>query len=112
MLLVNGPAQQLAAQRQPRQLARLAELAATSTGPVVLLGDFNADRVTVAAGLAPGFTVVDLPPDALPTPPGGSGIPSQCIDHVVVRGGGISGVVVEDADGLSDHNLLCANVTV
>lgn len=141
VLLVNGPAQQLAAeafdddpgkgllavrtdealviathmssdQRRARQLARLAELAATSTGPVVLLGDFNSDRVTVATGLGPEFTVVDLPPDALPTRPRSSGIKSQHIDHVVVRGGGISGAVVEDADGLSDHNLLRANVTV
>ncbi|MBT2387337.1 endonuclease/exonuclease/phosphatase family protein [Streptomyces sp. ISL-11] len=140
-LLVNGPAQQLAAeafdddpgkgllavridgalvvnahvsfgQRQPRQLARLAELAATSTEPVILLGDFNSDRATVAAGLGPGFTVVDLPPGALPTRPGGPGIPSQTIDHVVVRGGGTSGAVVEDAYGLSDHNILCVNVTV
>jgi endonuclease/exonuclease/phosphatase family metal-dependent hydrolase len=141
VLLVNGPAQQVAAEafdddpgkgllavqtgralvvathvsfgeRQAGQLARLAEVAATSTGPVVLLGDFNSDRVAVAAGLGPGFTVADLPPDALPTRPRSSGIKSQDIDHVVVRGGGVSGAMVEDAGGLSDHNLLRVNMTV
>ncbi len=141
VLLVNGPSQQVAAEafdddpgkgllgvqtdralvvathvsfgeRQAGQLARLAELAPTSTGPVILLGDFNSDHATVSAGLGPGFTVADLPPGALPTRPRTSGIKSQNIDHVVVRGGGISGVVVEDAGGLSDHNLLRVNVTV
>jgi endonuclease/exonuclease/phosphatase family metal-dependent hydrolase len=141
VLLVNGPARQVAAEafdddpgkgllavrtgwalvvathvsfgrRRARQLARLGEAAATSTGPVVLLGDFNADRVTVAAALGPGFTVADLPPDASPTRPRGSGIESQHIDHVVVRGGAIGDAVVERTDGLSDHNLLRVNVTV
>jgi endonuclease/exonuclease/phosphatase family metal-dependent hydrolase len=42
-------------QRHTRQLARLAELAAAWPGhPTVLLGDFNADRTAVAAGLRGG----------------------------------------------------------
>jgi endonuclease/exonuclease/phosphatase family metal-dependent hydrolase len=138
-LLVNGPARQAAAeafdddpgkgllavrtgealviathvsfgQRRPRQLARLAKVACAEGKPVVLLGDFNADHAAVAAGLGPGFTVADLPPDAPRTRPGGQGIESQDIDHVVVRGGVIGDVAVEDAGGLSDHNLLRANV--
>ncbi|MFF0771215.1 endonuclease/exonuclease/phosphatase family protein [Nonomuraea wenchangensis] len=99
-------------QRSARQLERLAELAATSPEPVVLLGDFNTDRATVAAGLGPTFTVADLPPDALPTRPRTSGTKSPFIDHVVVRGAEVGGAVVEDADGLSDHNLVHATVTL
>ncbi|MER6173631.1 endonuclease/exonuclease/phosphatase family protein [Streptosporangium sp. NPDC001681] len=99
-------------QRRARQLERLAKLAATSPGRVVLLGDFNTDRATVVAGLGPTFTIADLPPDALPTRPRTSGTKPQRIDHVVVRGGEVSGAVVEDADGLSDHNLLHARVTL
>ncbi|GAA3784929.1 endonuclease/exonuclease/phosphatase family protein [Streptomyces phyllanthi] len=99
-------------QRQTRQLAHLAELAATTPGPVVLLGDFNADRTTVAAGLGPGFTVVDPPPGGLPTRPRASGTGSQHIDHVAVRGAAVSDAVVEDAGGLSDHNLLRVTLTM
>lgn len=91
-------------QRRTGQLAHLAELAATSQEhPAVLLGDFNADRGTVASGLGDGFTVADLPPDALPTRPGS--IPPH-IDHVVVRVAAIHSATVEDVDGLSDHNLV------
>jgi endonuclease/exonuclease/phosphatase family metal-dependent hydrolase len=93
--------------RRAAQLARLAERATDSAGPVVLLGDFNADHATVAAGLGAGFTVADLAPDALATRPGAT---PPNIDHVVVRGATVSGAVVEDADGMSDHNLLSATV--
>ncbi|MEV4442011.1 endonuclease/exonuclease/phosphatase family protein [Streptomyces sp. NPDC049577] len=97
--------------RRTRQLARLAELAAPAPGrPAILLGDFNADRGVVAAALGTGFDVADLPPDALPTRPPTPGSTAQWIDHVVVRGGGTSSAAVEDAGGLSDHNLLRADV--
>ena len=96
--------------RRTRQLVRLAELAATSPGDAaVLLGDFNTDRATVASGLGTGFTVADLPPDDPPTRPGST---SLRIDHVVVRGAVVVGAAVEDVDGLSDHNLVRANITV
>jgi len=95
--------------RRTGQLARLAELANTAPGhPAVLLGDFNASRATVASGLGPGFVVAGHPPNALPTRPGSA---STSIDHVVVRGAEVGGAVVEDVDGLSDHNLVRATVT-
>jgi endonuclease/exonuclease/phosphatase family metal-dependent hydrolase len=94
--------------RHTRQLARLAELAAAA--PVVaVLGDFNTDRATVTSGLGAGFAVADLPPDALPTRPGS---PPMRIDHVAVRGAAVSGAAVEDVGGLSDHNLVRADITV
>ncbi|MCF3105768.1 endonuclease/exonuclease/phosphatase family protein [Streptomyces roseoverticillatus] len=100
-------------QRRTRQLARLAELAATPPGhAAVLLGDFNTERATVASALGTGFVVADLPSDALPTRPPTSGSASPWIDHVVVRGAGVSGTAVESAYGLSDHNLVRATVTV
>ncbi|MBQ1122977.1 endonuclease/exonuclease/phosphatase family protein [Streptomyces sp. B15] len=100
-------------QRRTGQLARLAELAATPAGcPAVLLGDFNTGRATVVSVLGPGFAVVDLPPGALPTRPHTSGSASQWIDHVVVRGAGVSSAAVESTDGLSDHNLIRARLTV
>jgi endonuclease/exonuclease/phosphatase family metal-dependent hydrolase len=97
-------------QRRTRQLARLAELAATAQrNPVVLLGDFNADSATVTSGLGSGFAVADLPPDAQPTRPSAAG---QWIDHVVVRGAAACDATVEAVDGLSDHNLVRANIGV
>ncbi|HSA48576.1 MAG TPA: endonuclease/exonuclease/phosphatase family protein [Yinghuangia sp.] len=96
--------------RRPAQLARLRDVAAGSAEPAVLLGDFNTDRSAVADGLGPGFTVAEHPPGMPPTRPGGPGEESRDIDHVVVRGGSVESLVVEDAEGLSDHNLVCARV--
>lgn len=142
VLLVDGPGQQVAAEsfeddpgkgalavrtaealfiathvsgdpRRTRQLRRLAGLAAAGPGhPVVLLGDFNTDRATVASGLGAGFTVADLPADALATRPGAPDSRPLRIDHVAVHGAAISNAAVEDADGLSDHNLVRATITV
>ncbi|WP_324194651.1 endonuclease/exonuclease/phosphatase family protein [Nocardia terpenica] len=93
-----------------RQLARLAELA-TPGRRTILLGDFNADRATVAAALGPAFTVADLPPTALPTHPRTSADPkSQYVDHIAVRHGTIREITVENTHGLSDHNLVRATV--
>lgn len=98
--------------RRARQLKRLAGLAADRPGqPIVLLGDFNTDRATVAAGLGDGFTVAAFPPDSPPTRPGASRPGLRYIDHVVVQNASVTGVAVEDADGLSDHNLVRATVT-
>ncbi|MEU8548176.1 endonuclease/exonuclease/phosphatase family protein [Streptomyces roseoverticillatus] len=100
-------------QRRARQLARLAELASAPPGhAAVLLGDFNTGRATVASALGTGFAVADLPSDALPTRPHPSGSASPWIDHVVVRGAGVSSAAVESMDGLSDHNLVRATITV
>ncbi|PSJ30672.1 hypothetical protein B7P34_01345 [Streptosporangium nondiastaticum] len=110
-------------QRRTRRLAHLAELAATPPGhaavalavaAAVPLGDFDTDRATVASALGTGFTVADLPSDSPPTRPhtSGSGSASEWIDHVVVQGAGLSSAAVETMDGLSDHNLVRATVTV
>jgi endonuclease/exonuclease/phosphatase family metal-dependent hydrolase len=98
-------------QRRTSQLARLAELAATPPGhPAVLLGDFNTDRDTVQSALGAGFSVVELPPDSLPTREHTSTAWSQWIDHVVVRGARAESVAVESVNGLSDHNLVRATI--
>jgi endonuclease/exonuclease/phosphatase family metal-dependent hydrolase len=99
-------------QRRTRQLARLAGLAAAWPGhPAVLLGDFNADRIAVESGLGVGFSVASLFPGGLPTRPGTPDVRPLCIDHVAVRGAGITSATVEDAGGLSDHNLVRANIS-
>ena len=99
--------------RRARQLRRLAGLADDRPGqPIVLLGDFNADRATVASGLGGDFTVTALSPDSRPTRPGKPGQGPQSIDHVAARGASITSVAVEDADGLSDHNFVRAAITV
>ncbi|WP_405164016.1 endonuclease/exonuclease/phosphatase family protein [Nocardia sp. NBC_01499] len=99
--------------RRAKQLARLAEVAcATPEYAAVLLGDFNIDRETVASSLGEGFTVAEPSPDALPTRPRTSGAKSQFIDHVVVRDATVREVIVEDADGLSDHNLVRATIAL
>ncbi|WP_432969156.1 endonuclease/exonuclease/phosphatase family protein [Dactylosporangium sp. CA-233914] len=136
VLLVDGPAREVAAEAFPgepgkgllavatggvlvvathvtfgppraAQLARIAELARGAAGPVVLLGDFNADAATVAAGLGPGFAVARLAPGSPPTRPGSR---SPHIDHVVAHGAAVQDPAVIDMDGLSDHNLLKAVV--
>lgn len=92
------------------QLARLREVACAVEGTAIVLGDFNADRSTVAAGLGDGFDVALAGADARPTRPRtGSDKPSS-IDHVVVRGGVIEAHAVLDAGGLSDHNPVVARV--
>ncbi|WP_354644008.1 endonuclease/exonuclease/phosphatase family protein [Kitasatospora camelliae] len=99
-------------ERRAGQLARLAEVAAARPGePALLLGDFNADRATVAAGLGAGFAVADLPPGGPPTRVRGGGGRAQWIDHVVVHGAEVAGAAVEEVAGLSDHNLVHATVT-
>ncbi|MET7767059.1 endonuclease/exonuclease/phosphatase family protein [Nocardia sp. NPDC005366] len=90
--------------RHSAEMGRLREFAEASAGPIVLLGDFNADRGVVADHLGPEFLVAPLPSDGLPTRPRTSGSKSMFIDHVVVRGAVASGVTVDSADGLSDHN--------
>jgi endonuclease/exonuclease/phosphatase family metal-dependent hydrolase len=132
-LLVDGPSQEISAESFPddpgkgalavriagtlvvathvsgdrRRTRQLTRLAAIASGPTVLLGDFNTDRAALIAALGPGFTVEDLPPDALPTRPR----TSRWIDHVVVRGVVACDAAVEDVGGLSDHNLVRATVT-
>jgi hypothetical protein len=97
--------------RRTRQLARLAELAATPPGhPAVILGDFNTDGATLESALGTGFAVVDFPPDALPTRADLSGAAPHWIDHIVVRGAAAEGAAVESTRGLSDHNLVRATV--
>ncbi len=99
--------------RRAGQFHRLAELASsTPEYPAVLLGDYNTDRETVAAEFGAGFTVAGLSPGALPTRPRSSGAKSQYIDHVVVRDATVHEVTVEDVDGLSDHNLVRAAITL
>lgn len=97
-------------QRRTGQLARLAELAAVWRGhPVVLLGDFNADRAAVTSALGAGFAVAALPPGSPPTRPGST---PPDIDHVIVRDAAVRDATVECVDGLSDHRLLRATVDV
>lgn len=97
--------------RRTRQLARLAELAATPPGhAAVLLGDFNTDSATLRSALGTGFAVVDFPPNALPTRADLAGSASRWIDHVVVRDATAEGAEVESAQGLSDHNLVRAAI--
>jgi endonuclease/exonuclease/phosphatase family metal-dependent hydrolase len=97
--------------RRAGQLERLAALPGSWPGyPVVLLGDFNADRDTVAAGLGSGFAVGVPVPGAPPTRPGAAGDGGRFIDHVAATGAQVSPVTVVDAGGLSDHNLIRADI--
>ncbi|WP_330230114.1 endonuclease/exonuclease/phosphatase family protein [Nocardia sp. NBC_00508] len=99
--------------RRVAQLSRLAELAtAAPEYGAVLLGDFNTDRATVAAGLGNGFAVAECVAGALPTRPRASGAKSQFIDHVVVHGATVTAASVDDVGGVSDHNLIRAAVTI
>ncbi|MGY2009782.1 endonuclease/exonuclease/phosphatase family protein [Nocardia gipuzkoensis] len=99
--------------RRTDQLSRLAELVSDAPAPAaVLLGDFNTDRASVAAGLGDDFVVAECVAGALPTRPRSSGAKSQYIDHVVVHGASVTGASVDDVGGVSDHNLVHAAVTL
>jgi len=98
--------------RRVPQLARLAELAAAHPErPVLLLGDFNTDRATVASGLGEGFTVAALPPGSPPTRLHRPHAETHTVDHVVVRDATIVDTAVESSDDLSDHNLVRAAIS-
>lgn len=96
--------------RRVAQLARIAALARAHAGPCVVLGDFNADRDTVASLLGEGFVVAAHGDDALPTRPRSGGDKPMSIDHVAVRGATVGTAAVFDAGGLSDHNLVGAQI--
>ncbi len=91
--------------RRTAQLGEIADHARAQSGqPVVIAGDFNADRATVMAALGEGFSTT-APPPGRPTRPRAAGDDkSQDIDHVIghLTSAGESGV--EDGRGLSDHN--------
>jgi endonuclease/exonuclease/phosphatase family metal-dependent hydrolase len=87
---------------------------AIAGGPTVIVGDFNADRETVAAALGTHHTFAIPTEPALPTRPRPADKPSgksQTIDHIIVRGGRAVDCAVVDIDGLSDHNLVVARIT-
>lgn len=95
------------------QLARLRELGCAGTEPAVLLGDFNIGRDAVAEHLGPEFTVAALPEDGPPTRPRPEHeIKGQFIDHVVARGARVTEAAVDTVDGLSDHNLVRARLSL
>jgi endonuclease/exonuclease/phosphatase (EEP) superfamily protein YafD len=76
----------------------------------ILLGDVNADRATVGAGLLGDFVFAIPTEPALPTRPRTTGSKSEAIDHVIVRGGTPVDATVLDVGGISDHNLVVARV--
>ena len=96
--------------RRDGQLARIAALARAAATPVVVLGDFNAERAVVGAALGADFAFALPAPTALPTRPRERGDRSQTIDHVVVHGARPLEAAVVDVDGLSDHNLVWARI--
>lgn len=100
--------------RHARQLARLLEVTERAPGPVIVCGDFNADRDRCGARLGPGFLCAVPGDGALPTRPRSAppeSDESQDIDHVFVRGLDVVSTTVIDAAGRSDHNPVVVEVT-
>ena len=95
------------------QLAILAALARARAGPSVIIGDFNADRAHVLGQLGPDFATIEPPAGSLPTRPRtDTASKSQAIDHVVVHRGRGADARVMSAEGLSDHNLVLAQLVI
>ena len=93
--------------------AQGAALAARAAGPapVIVCGDFNADRIVCAARLGPALVAAAPPPASRPTRPRTApSAKSQDIDHVFVRGAVPGEVAVLDGEGRSDHNPVGARV--
>jgi endonuclease/exonuclease/phosphatase family metal-dependent hydrolase len=94
-------------ERHAEQCARLVAECAGAAGPLVLCGDWNADRATCAARLGAAFSPAVPRAPALPTRPRQQpSEKSQDIDHVFTRGARALEASVVSADGLSDHNLV------
>jgi endonuclease/exonuclease/phosphatase family metal-dependent hydrolase len=97
-----------------KSAAQLQEIAAhvrEQTGPVVLVGDFNADAATVGDALGPGYAFAALPASSLATRPRHDGrSKSQNIDHLIVWQATAADAQALDAGGLSDHNLVVARI--
>lgn len=88
------------------QLGRLRDLVVTSGEPAIVLGDFNADRDTVGVALGDRFVTASVAASALPTRPRHGSDKSASIDHVFAYRRELGEAQVEDAGGLSDHNLV------
>lgn len=96
--------------RRAPQLARLAALVRGRGGPSLLVGDFNAAREVVAAGLGGALAFARASAGAPPTRPRAGGGKPQDIDHVILSGAGAASAEVIDVAGLSDHNLVIATL--
>jgi endonuclease/exonuclease/phosphatase (EEP) superfamily protein YafD len=93
------------------QLAVLAGLAQAHAGPCVIVGDFNADRARVLGDLGPELATIDPPAGSSPTRPRvDAATRSLAIDHVIVRRATGDHARVISAEGLSDHNLVLAQI--
>ncbi|MBF6353474.1 endonuclease/exonuclease/phosphatase family protein [Nocardia higoensis] len=97
--------------RNRGQLDRLARFARDHSGsPMVILGDFNTSRETVATHLTE-FTIAEFPDSAPPTRPRPMPHRSRDIDHIVVRGLTVVDADVDNSGDRSDHNYVHATVT-
>lgn len=94
------------------QLARLRELVVAHGGPAIVLGDFNAARTTVAVALGEDFVPALADEAALPTRPRQRNDKASSIDHVFAYRCTPAAAHVEDARGLSDHNLVGTTVRI
>lgn len=97
--------------RMVAQCAELSSLARAAPATAIVLGDFNAKSAPVREQLGVDVEVAPLSASSLPTRPRAA--PSErsaTIDHVFVRAGEALAARVEDAGGLSDHNLVLAAV--
>lgn len=81
-------------ERSPEQLARVA-----AAGADIVVGDFNAPADVVSLALGGDYTLAKIE-EPTRVVPGGA---SKVIDHVLVRGGGITSAVVLATGDLSDH---------
>lgn len=89
--------------RREAQLARLGEVLRACEGPMVVGGDFNAEREVVERALGREVAVSVAPEHTRP----GTGE----IDFLVARGARLEGVEVVDVRGVSDHLAVRAAVT-
>ncbi|MBL8950085.1 MAG: endonuclease/exonuclease/phosphatase family protein [Myxococcaceae bacterium] len=81
---------------------QLQQVSALLRAPAVLAGDLNAGRDVIAAALAPGVALSQV---GSPTCLGsGRHDHGKAIDHVAVAGGELGAVEVLEAEGLSDHH--------
>lgn len=99
-----------------KRVAQLETLASQVAGPGVIVGDFNATLDEVTLGLGPAWSATAAPVGSIATRPrpGAAAVEGarDMIDHVVVHGGATcASLRVVDAEGLSDHNPVVAQIS-
>lgn len=93
------------------QLTVVAQVLADAQTPLVIGGDFNAERQVVEEAAGPSVVISSLPEGPLRTRPDADGTGGADIDHLLCRHATLKEARVLECDGLSDHRPVAATLS-